>query len=131
MMRYSRRYIDPDRRYRRWVDPRYRDLCLADIIAYLTSKGWKQVPTDRAHHLVFQEPDWAPRAGEPFEQSVPDAEDYYVYGLAIFDLITGIAELEQRQASAVIDDIVGAAGRNGAAADGAGKAGPAREVPTA
>lgn len=130
MMRYSRRYIDPDRRYRRWIDPRVRGLRVADVTAYLQGKGWKQVPTDRKGHLVFQEPEWVPVEGEPFYQFVPDAEDYDTYGMLMFDLITGLAEFEQRQASDIIDDIVGDAGRNGAA-NGAARAEPSREAPTA
>lgn len=126
MMRYSRRYIDPDRLYRRWVDPRVYNLRLADVIAYLESQGWKQVPTDRDHNLVFREPDWAPHRGEPYYQFLPDAEDYDIYGQVIFELITGIAEYEKRWATAIIDDIVGAAGRNGVA-----QANPSRQVPTA
>lgn len=61
----------------------------------------------------------------------PDAEDYDIYGQLMFELITGIAEYEKRWATSIIDDIVGANGRNGAAADGAGKEEPSREVPNA
>jgi hypothetical protein len=44
----------------------------------------------------------------------PDAEDYDDYGMRMFEFVTGLAKYEDRQASAVIDDLIGSAGRNGA-----------------
>jgi hypothetical protein len=68
--------------------------------------------------LVFQEP--GTENGEvSFYQFVPDAEHYPDYRLHIFELLSGIAEFEDRQASVVIDDILQQAGRrsrNGAGA---------------
>jgi hypothetical protein len=32
MMQYVRRSIDPRHQYRRWIDPRYRSLRLADVM---------------------------------------------------------------------------------------------------
>src|SRR5262245_42446877 len=101
MMRYSRRYIDSDRMCRRWIDPRVRNLPLQDTLAYLRSRGWKQLPPDREHVLVFQEPTQKDKAREPFVQFVPDSEDYDIYGQAMFELITGVAEYEERWATEI------------------------------
>jgi hypothetical protein len=109
---FYRRFIDPRDQYRRWVDPRHRTLRLADVIAYLQQRGWKQLSTDREGFLVFQEPGGELVNGQPFCQFVPAKEEYDDYPLRMFELLTGIAEFEDRQASAVIDDILRLAGRN-------------------
>lgn len=112
---YGRRLIDERQQYRRWVDPRYRDLRLADVVAYLEHRGWRRVPPDRPHFLVFQEPGLPPNGERPFYQFVPDSEAYDDYGQRMFELLTGVAEFEDRQARDVIDDILrlGRQGRNG------------------
>jgi hypothetical protein len=55
----------------------------------------------------------------PFHQFVLDAEDYADYRQGLFELLTGLAEFEGRQASEVIDDVLLLAGQrqdgNGAA----------------
>jgi hypothetical protein len=109
---YGRRYIDERDQYRRWIDPRVRTLRLADVIAYLRYRGWKQVPPDREGSLVFQEPPNAGPKSERFYQFVPDSEDYDIYPRLMFELLTGVAEFEDRQASEVIDDILRMAGRD-------------------
>jgi hypothetical protein len=102
---YSRRFIDPRYQYRRWVDQRFRLLHLADVVAYLERHGWKSVPPDRPGFLVFQEPT-TPPGEEPLYQFVPNSETYSDYGQRMFELLTGLAEVEDRQASATIDDIL-------------------------
>ena len=82
------------------------------MIAYLLHRGWTQVPPDREGFLVFQEPPNAGAAGEPFYQFVPDSEQYDIYPRLMFELLTGLAEFEDRQASEVIDDIMDLAGRD-------------------
>jgi hypothetical protein len=109
---YGRRFIDERNQYRHWVDPRVRSLRLADVIAYLRHRGWTQVPPDRNGALVFQEPPQAGTEGEPFYQFVPDSEQYDIYPRLMFELLTGLAEFEDRQASEVIDDILRLAGRS-------------------
>ena len=103
---YGRRYIEPRDQYRRWVDPRYRTLRQQDVIAYLRQRGWVPVPPDRPGFLVFQEPPELSAGGEPFYQFVPDSEQYDNYGQLMFELLTGLAEAENRQASEVIEDIL-------------------------
>lgn len=44
--------------------------------------------------------------GQPLCQLVPDGDDYGDYRLRMFELVTGVAELEDRQASEVIDAIL-------------------------
>jgi hypothetical protein len=106
MTQYLRRAIDPGQRYRRWIDPRARTLRLADMLAYLRARGWKELPPDRKGLLAFQEPTGELVDGRPLCQFVPDSEEYDDYPQLIFDLLTGLAEFEHRQASEVIDDIL-------------------------
>jgi hypothetical protein len=115
---YGRRLIEPRHQYRRWIDRRVWSLRLADVLAYLRQRGWTQVPPDREGSLVFQEPASVAPEGRPFYQFVPDAEHYDDYPQRMFELVTGLAEVEDRQAADVIDDILRLAGHdpaNGAA----------------
>jgi hypothetical protein len=112
MMSYLRRSIDPRDQYRRWIDPRHGALRLADVIAYLQQRGWKSLPPDRPGSLAFQEPTAESVNGKPVCQFVPDSEEYDNYAMLMFELITGLAEFEDRQASEVIDDIMRLAGRD-------------------
>jgi hypothetical protein len=105
-MHYLRRSIDPRNQYRRWIDPRVRSLRLADVVGYMRSRGWRELPPDREGSLAFQEPTGGTVNGRPLCQFVPDSEDYDDYPLRMFELLTGLAEFEDRQASAVIDDIL-------------------------
>jgi hypothetical protein len=106
MKKYYRRFIDPGNRYCRWIDPRVRTLPLADVLAYLRRRGWTELPPDRPGFLVFQVPASSSAEGGPFCQFVPDSEEGDDYPLRMFELLTGLAEFENRQASEVIDDVV-------------------------
>jgi hypothetical protein len=106
MMRYYRRSVDPRHEYRRWIDPRVRTLRLEDVIAYLQRRGWRELPPDRKGVRAFQEPTGEVVDGHPVCQFVPDSEAHDTYGQRMFELITGLAEFEDRQATEVIDDIV-------------------------
>ena len=106
MTRYYRRSIDPRTQYRRWIDPRVRSLPLGAVTAYLERRGWKQLPPDRKGFLAFQEPTGEVVDGHPVCQFVPDSEGYDNYAQLMFELLTGLAEFEERQASAVIDDVL-------------------------
>src|SRR4051794_9464004 len=109
---YVRRSIDPVNQYRRWIDRRVRTLRLADVTAYLRQRGWRELPPDRKGFLIFQEPSEELLDGKPLCQFVPACEDYDDYLLWMFELITGLAEFEDRQVSEMIDDILRlAAGR--------------------
>jgi hypothetical protein len=101
---YLRRFIDPKHQYRRWIDERVWSLRVPEIVAYLEDRGWKELPPDRPGYRAFQEPGGAAVEGRPVCQFVPtsDQEDL---PLRMFELITGVAELEQRPASAVLDDV--------------------------
>jgi hypothetical protein len=118
MTRYYRRSIDPQTQYRRWIDPRVRTLQLEDVLGYLQRRGWKELPPDRKGLRAFQEPTAGVVDGHPLCQFVPDSETYDNYGQLMFELLTGLAEFEARQASEVIDDILRprAAPANGPAA---------------
>jgi hypothetical protein len=112
MMSYLRRSIDPRDQYRRWIDPRLGTLRRTDVITYLDHRGWKSLPPDRPWVLAFQEPTGELVNGKPVCQFVPDSEEYDNYAMLMFELITGLAEFEDRQASEVIDDILRLAGRD-------------------
>jgi hypothetical protein len=105
-MRYLRRSIDPQKQYRHWIDPRVRTLKKADVVAYLRHRGWKELSPDRPGMLAFQEPKGQEIDGRPVCQFVPDSEEYDVYPLVMFELLTGLAEYEDRQAADIIDDIL-------------------------
>jgi hypothetical protein len=112
MMSYLRRSIDPRDQYRRWIDPRLGTLRRTDVITYLHHRGWKSLPPDRPGVLAFQEPTEELVNGKPVCQFVPDSEEYDNHATLMFELITGLAEFEDRQASEVIDDIMRLAGRD-------------------
>jgi hypothetical protein len=115
---YGRRIIDERRGFRRWIDPRVWSLPVADVIVYLHDRDWKERESDRPHFRVFEEPT-ASVDGKPYYQFVPTFEGEPGYGQQMYDLLTGLAEFEDRQASAIIDDILDLADRrrhNGAAA---------------
>jgi hypothetical protein len=107
---YYRRFIDPQDQYRRWIDPRYRTLRLADVTGYMQQRGWKQLPPDREGFLIFQEPSGELVNGRPLCQFVPDSEASDDYPQRLFELLTGLAEIENRQATEVIDDMLRLAG---------------------
>jgi len=109
-MQYVRRSIDPVNQYRRWIDPRAGALKLAAVTAYLRQRSWRELPPDRPGMLAFQEPTGATANGKPLCQFVPDSEEYDDYPVRMFELLTGLAEFEDRQASEVIDDILRLAG---------------------
>jgi hypothetical protein len=112
MMQYLRRSIDVPNPYRRWIDPRHGSLRLSEVTAYLHHRGWKPLPPDRPGFLAFQEPTGEMISGKPVCQFVPDSQEYDNYALLMFELITGLAEFEDRQASEVIDDIMRLAGHD-------------------
>lgn len=70
------------------------------------------MPPDRPGVLAFQEPAGETVDGRPVCQFVPDSEGYDDYPMLMFELITGLAEFEDRQASEIIDDILRLAGRD-------------------
>ena len=103
--RYGRRIIPERQRYRRWIDPRVWTLRVAAVVAYLREKGWKEVDPDRAHFRIFEEPYPAEGTIRAY-QFVPTFEQEPGYGQQMFELLTGLAEFEDRQAAVVIDDIL-------------------------
>ena len=109
--RYYRRFIDPRQQYRRWIDPRVWTLPLAAVVSYLRTKGWRELPTDREGFRIFEEPQAAEGEEEPLCQFVPDSEEGDDYAERMFELLTGLAEVENRQAVAVIEDILAQSNR--------------------
>ncbi len=104
MIRYHRRFLDDREKHRRWVDPRLCSVRVAQLRAYLRSKGWKEVPTDRPGFFVFEEP--ASDGEERLYQFVPESEGWEGYPAQVYDLIAGVAEFEDRYAGDVLSDIL-------------------------
>ena len=90
---------------------RHGSLRLADVVAYLEHRGWKSLPWDRPGLLAVQEPTGELVNGQPVCPFVPDPEDCDNDAPLMFELITGLAEFEDRPTSGVIDDILQPAGR--------------------
>src|SRR5262245_12972237 len=133
MTPYRRRPLDPNLQYRRWIDPRVRTLRLPDVVAYLRRRGWKELPPDRRGFLAFQEPTGETVDGRPVCQFVPDSEEYDNYAQLMFELLTGLAEFEDRPAAQVIDEITGQADRgeqNGAERGHRGRAPATTQSPS-
>jgi len=108
----------------RWVDPRIRSVRVADVENYLLGHNWKRKPYPRPE-LVFEGP--LADNGEPIIQVLPSSEDLASYQQRLLELITALAVIEDRPASAVLDDILHQSG-NGAdgTGDGENQAGVAR-----
>jgi|SRR5580765_3906460 len=123
-LKYVRRFIDPRDQYRRWIDPRLDTLRLDQVLVYLDRKGWKELPPDRPGYRAFQEPGEETLAGRPLCQFVPDTEEVDL-PLRMFELLTGIAEAEDRPAAQVIDDILATS-----KSQGANGASPAQATPS-
>lgn len=105
-MSYLRRPDDPQNRYRRWIDPRYRTLRLSVVVVYLRHRGWQPLPPDRTGALAFQEPTGEMVDGRPVCPFAPDSEEYNDYPMGMFERIAGLVEFEDRQDAEVIDDIL-------------------------
>lgn len=104
MIQYSRRHLDDHEVHRRWIDPRLRQVRVASIVAYLRSKGWKPMPPESPHELVFQEPVLDPDG--PLYQWVPVTEQRRDYLARIYELLAALGEIEDRYAGDVLNDIL-------------------------
>ena len=104
MIQYSSRYLDDRAVRQRWLDPRLYQVRVADIQDYLLRKGWKIVPPDRHHVLVFQEP--VVTESGPLYQFVPDTEERRDYPARVYELLAALAEIEDRYAGDVLTDIL-------------------------
>jgi hypothetical protein len=104
VLEYYRRSLDDGAVHRRWIDPRLCRTRVKDIQAYLLKKGWKPVPPDRPHVLVFEEPVVEPEG--PLYQWVPENEQARDYPARIYELLAGIADFEDRPAGDVLTDIL-------------------------
>jgi hypothetical protein len=104
VIRYNSRYLDDRAVQQRWLDPRLHAVRVADIQKYLLRKGWKPVPPDRPHVLVFEEPTTG--EGGSLYQFVPDTEQRRDYVARVYELLAGVAEVENRHAGGVLADIL-------------------------
>jgi hypothetical protein len=102
-MKYFRRFLEPRKTLSRWVDPRLMKLDLAQVEAYLHSRGWKRLEPDRPNVLVYAEPSGV---AEPLVQFLPVNAVEKEFTQWMFDTIAGIAEFENRAATDVLTDIL-------------------------
>jgi hypothetical protein len=89
---------------RRWVDPRVKQVRVADVQAYLQRRGWERSPAPRPQQLAFAAP-----PGNPDGRAViylPASEQFADYPQRILEVITELAEIEDRYAVDVLDDIL-------------------------
>ncbi len=103
----------------RWLDPRIDSLQVADLRAYLQSRGWQLTPNPSPHLLRFEAPANGP--GRPPFQMVPSSEHFADYHQRIAELVTALSELEGRHPVAVLEDVLHA-GRSKALENGGSQA---------
>ncbi len=101
---------------RRWVDPRLKSVKVAEVQAYLLGRGWITRPAPRPSQLAFEEP--AGSRDGPALLYTPSSEQFSDYPQRILEVVTELAEIEDRYAVDVLNDILRASHRdspNGAA----------------
>jgi hypothetical protein len=91
-----------------WIDRRVISVRPADAQAYMLRHGWKPRAFPRPQILLFQGP--LADDGEPIELVVPAQEGTSDYSQCIIELITSLAVLEDREASAVLEEMLQEAG---------------------
>jgi hypothetical protein len=89
---------------RRWVDPRVTRVRVADVRAYLERRGWEERPGPRPQQITFEEPAGNPNG--PTIVSLPSSEQFADYPQRILEFVTELAEIEDRYAVDVLDDIL-------------------------
>ncbi len=91
----------------RWVDPRVRQVKVADLKAYLLARGWLLLANPNRQLLRFERS--IDENGSALFQMVPANDDPLEYPQRIVELITTLSELEDRHPVTVLDDILQAA----------------------
>src|SRR5262249_53973411 len=92
-----------------WVDPRVRQVRVANIRAYLLGRGWKMCPAPNVKTLLLEAP--TADGEEPLRLVLPSSEDFSDYSSLVAGLITTLSELEDRHPVEVLNDILGQAAR--------------------
>lgn len=88
----------------RWVDPRVRDLRIADVQAYLLGHGWQLHPSPNPSTLLFQKS--FGKKSKPFIQALPASEEFSDYPRHIAEFLTTLSEIEDRHPVEVLEDIL-------------------------
>jgi hypothetical protein len=104
-MKFIRRALEPREQHRWWIDPRVWNLPLDRVTDYLIGTGWSSLASDRPNFLVFAEPQQH-LSGDVLVQFVPSQAQSADYPQRMFELISGLAVFEQRQATDILDDIL-------------------------
>ena len=88
----------------RWVDPRVRQVKIANLQGYLLGHGWVLRPNPNRQLLRFE------RVGDGAEsglfQMIPAHDEPSEYPQRIVEFITTLSELEDRHPVAVLEDIL-------------------------
>jgi hypothetical protein len=92
-----------------WVDPRICQVRVADLRAYLLSRGWQVRPQPRPEMIFFEKAEDA----DSGRITVPSSEEFSDYLQRITEAITSLAGREQRYAVEVLDDILSQANAGG------------------
>jgi hypothetical protein len=87
-----------------WIDPRVQSVRVADLCAYFLAHGWKLKPFPRPQVLLFEGP--PDDNGQPIVQAIPASEDLRDYRMAVEDVIGALSVLEDRSATAILEDIL-------------------------
>jgi hypothetical protein len=93
--------------------PLLLEVRVADICAYLESKGWVRKPWKRPEMLWFEGP---LEDGQPIMQLVPASEELADFQMRVGDLLLALSTIEGRTGPEVLQDIVNA--RKGQRPDG-------------
>jgi hypothetical protein len=102
----------------RWVDPRVRDVRVADLEAYLRRLGWVNKPTPIVNALRYDSP---AGLGAPPYLLVPVAEHFTDYVQRVIELITLLSEVEERHPVEVLNDILTTVAEDGSPTSGSGR----------
>ncbi len=94
-----------------WIDPRLSGVRPAEVRSYLARQGWALKSYPRPELLVFEGP--SDDDGKPIVQVLPASQEAADYAQRLLELITALALIEGRPASAVLDDILAVAPQEG------------------
>jgi hypothetical protein len=89
----------------RWVDPRVRDVRVADIRGYLLPRGWKLLTSPNPDTLIFERSSGVDK--QSFIQAIPAHEGFSDYPRHIAEFLTTLSEIEGRHPVEILDELLG------------------------
>ena len=94
-----------------WIDPRVSRVTPSQATAYMESHGWKRANYPRTEIVMYAGP--IADDGRPITQAVPLIESARDYVPCVITLIASIANLENRLAVDVLDEMLGVTASHG------------------